>query len=109
MGIGSASQYEKEKFVVDNADADTLAKWDTGDISTHAAYIKIKQEKEAVEGKLNSKEQEIENIKAGYELKLKAASSDDKLNEIIKERDGLKEKYRTEYEKAQELRGKVAV
>ena len=51
-GIGSRSQYEKEKFIDENADPETLSKWDTSEISTHAAYIKIKKEKEAAEDKI---------------------------------------------------------
>jgi ParB family chromosome partitioning protein len=38
LNIGSGKQYEKEKYIVDNADADTLEQWDKQDISTHKAY-----------------------------------------------------------------------
>jgi len=42
LNIGSGKQYEKEKYIVDNADADTLEQWDKQDISTHKAYLKIR-------------------------------------------------------------------
>ena len=50
MGIGSGKQYEKEKFIADNATPEILKNWDEGNISTHKAYqelqIKIKAEVE---------------------------------------------------------------
>lgn len=56
LGIGSGKQYEKEKYIADNADSSTLSEWDKGDISTHAAYIKIKQEKDTLENKIKQLE-----------------------------------------------------
>jgi ParB family chromosome partitioning protein len=38
LNIGSGEQLHKEKYIVDNADADTLEQWDKQDISTHKAY-----------------------------------------------------------------------
>lgn len=43
LGIGSGKQYEKEKFIADNANPTLLSQWDKGDISTHAAYGLIKK------------------------------------------------------------------
>lgn len=56
LGIGSGKQYEKEKFIADNANPTLLSQWDKGDISTHAAYVKIKKEKEELELKVRQLE-----------------------------------------------------
>lgn len=63
VGIGSGKQYEKEKYIVDNADTLTpedFADWDEGRLSTNKAYLKIKEQ-------LAEKENQI----AGYEAKMK--------------------------------------
>lgn len=47
VGIGSGKQYEKEKYIVDNADTLTpedFADWDEGKLSTNKAYLKIKEQ-----------------------------------------------------------------
>lgn len=50
MGIGSGKQYEKEKYIADNADPETLEQWNNEEISTHKAYTKVKElEKELEE------------------------------------------------------------
>ena len=50
LGIGSGKQYEKEKYIADNADPETLEQWNKEEISTHKAYIKVKElEKELEE------------------------------------------------------------
>lgn len=49
LGIGSGKQYEKEKYIADNADEKTLKAWDEGDISTHKAYIELKKRNEDLE------------------------------------------------------------
>lgn len=72
IGIGSGKQYEKEKYIVDNADALTpkdFADWDEGKLSTNKAYLKIKEQ-------LAEKENQI----AGYEAKMKRV---DELREKI--------------------------
>lgn len=53
LGIGSGKQYEKEKYIADNANPTLLSDWDKGDISTHAAYIQIKNEKDELEKKVS--------------------------------------------------------
>lgn len=63
LGIGSGKQYEKEKYIVDNADTKTLEQWDNQEISTNKAYLKIKADKEKAEQKVKSLEKE----KAGLE------------------------------------------
>lgn len=48
-GFGSGEQYRKAKFVADNADEETIQQLDEKAISVHAAYQKIKAQKEAAE------------------------------------------------------------
>ena len=43
LGIGSGKQYEKEKYIADNADPETLEQWNKEEISTHKAYTKVKE------------------------------------------------------------------
>lgn len=54
MGIGSGRQYEKEKFIVDHADPETLDAWDNGDITTHKAYIALKDEVKSLQAQLKN-------------------------------------------------------
>lgn len=66
VGIGSGTQYEKEKYISDNREVLTpedFADWDEGKLSTNKAYQKIKNQ-------LKEKDNQI----AGYELKIKKIS-----------------------------------
>lgn len=62
LGIGSGKQYEKEKYIVDNAPPALLSQWDNGDISTHAAYIQIKKEKDKLEQRVKQLESQPPKI-----------------------------------------------
>lgn len=69
LGIGSGKQYEKEKYIAENADAETLKQWDNEEISTHKAYQRIKE----LENQINKKDLELSDVKASndrlaYEL-----------------------------------------
>lgn len=48
-GFGSGKQYEKAKFVVENADPELIKQLDEEQISVHAAYQRLKKEKEDLE------------------------------------------------------------
>lgn len=48
-GFGSGKQYEKAKFVADHADEETIRQLDENKISVHAAYQKLRSDKEAAE------------------------------------------------------------
>lgn len=68
-GIGSGRQYEKEKYIADNADEEMLDKWNKEEISTNKAYQKIKElEKQLSEKEENLKEQSEINLSLAYEL-----------------------------------------
>ncbi|MGR5989431.1 ParB N-terminal domain-containing protein [Bacillus cereus] len=41
IGIGSGKQYEKAKFITENADSSTIAKLDNEEISIHKAYTEL--------------------------------------------------------------------
>ena len=43
LGIGSGKQYEKEKYIADNANEDILKAWNEEKISTHKAYTRVKE------------------------------------------------------------------
>ncbi|WP_439328634.1 hypothetical protein [Bacillus cereus] len=43
IGIGSGKQYEKAKFITENADSSTIAKLDNEEISIHRAYRELKE------------------------------------------------------------------
>ena len=73
IGIGSGKQYEKEKFIADNADPELLAKWDIGEISTNKAYLELTKKVDEkiqidVESKVND---EVENIRVEIAEKIK--------------------------------------
>ena len=53
LGIGSGKQYEKEKYIADNADGEILKAWNEEKISTHKAYSKVKE----LEKKLKEQEE----------------------------------------------------
>ncbi len=61
-GFGSGKQYEKAKYISENADAETIAKLDAGEISIHKAYMETK-----------AKLQEAERRASGFEKALKEA------------------------------------
>ena len=76
LGIGSGKQYEKEKYIADNADPETLTAWDQGDISTHAAYQQLKKAKEEAEQRASEAEKlaRFSKLEAeGYQRELRAA------------------------------------
>ena len=51
LGIGSGKQYEKEKYIADNADPETLKAWDKEEISTHKAYERVRELEKELEEK----------------------------------------------------------
>jgi len=68
-GIGSKDTYRKEKYIADNADEETLDKWNKEEISTNKAYQKIKElEKQLSEKEEDLKEQSEINLSLAYEL-----------------------------------------
>lgn len=68
LGCGSRDTLRKEEYIVENQSTlspTDFADWDEGKLSSNKAFLKIK-----------SQLQEKDNVIAGYELKLKTASSE---------------------------------
>lgn len=78
IGIGSGRQYEKEKYIAENADKEILEQWDKGNISTHKAYVELRKEKDELVNELKDKDKEKQEL----ESKLKEQSL---LSQQIKE------------------------
>jgi ParB family chromosome partitioning protein len=66
-GFGGKDTYRKAKFILENADDDLIKLLDEKQISVHAAYQKVKKEKEEAENKYNieiaKKETELNELK----------------------------------------------
>ena len=109
LGIGSGKQYEKEKYIADNADPETLEQWNKEEISTHKAYTKVKElEKELEEStaankrladklvELEQREPEVIEKKVvpdDYELtKVQLENANKKLARLMDINQSLKEK-----------------
>lgn len=69
IGIGSRRQYYKEKYVAENADPDLIDQLNKNQISTHAAYKQLKEDKEEAERKLKEEKQKNKNLKQKLEEK----------------------------------------
>lgn len=101
LGIGSGETYRKEKYIVDNADSSTLEQWDKQDISTHAAYVKIKSEKDALENKIKQLEKKEPEVIDNTDY----SSIRQKENELKQ----LQTKYNSQSEKINILNQRVAI
>lgn len=88
-GFGSGKQYEKAKYVAENATADVIQKLDENEISVHKAYTIIKNKLKEAEEKNKQLEESLQ------EEKKKTAIVETKIIE--------KEVDRTDYEKIEEL------
>ena len=77
-GFGSGKQYEKAKFVAENADSKTLEDWNNGDISTHKAYTEI-------QAKLKASEERVARLQKSLEDELtKPPVVETKTIEVVK-------------------------
>lgn len=87
LGIGSGKQYEKEKYIADNADDEILKAWNEEKISTHKAYTKVKE----LEKKLKEKDEEIGELRVSNnslygELQIEKSKAPEVVEkEVIKE------------------------
>jgi len=92
LGIGSGKQYEKEKYIVDNANEEILNAWDKGNISTNKAYITLMEEKKALEKEnqqlKNQPPTVIEKVPSDYYSdKRKVEEKQSQINDLIKEKE----------------------
>lgn len=118
-GFGSGEQYRKAKFVSDNADEEMIRQLDEKEISVHAAYQKLRADKEAAEAAKaaaeQAKERAEQSLKASDQrarqleekhqalqaqidqLQSAPSKSDEhrrEINKLLKERNGLNEQLR---------------
>ncbi|UNC91679.1 ParB N-terminal domain-containing protein [Candidatus Contubernalis alkaliaceticus] len=111
-GIGSRAQFYKEKFISENADEETLEKWDKGDISTHAAYQKILKERDELKAKLekaqNTVDQVVEERNKLKEETSSLQSNVNTTNQVLKDTQGTVKMLQDELKKERE-RGKTEV
>ncbi len=106
-GISSGSQYEREKYIVDNHSSLTpeeFADWDEGRLSTNKAYLKIKSIKDQLESENKSLKEENQKLKSApvavrevdrtdYELVNRLRNEVDKLTKKLDEAIRMKNLY----------------
>ena len=95
-GIGSGKQYEKEKYVADNADPETLEQWNNEEISTHNAYNKVKELESKLENTDKLLEEQIE-INQNLTMELNKEKQKEPETQII-EKEIIKEILPDDYE-----------
>lgn len=129
-GFGSGKQFQKAKYIADNADPETIEQLDNEEISIHAAYQKVKKEKEKLEqqkqqmlstiNELKNREtevvevvkeiipnhiqQELEDYKSKYNAELRNGKTlQSTLNKLHKEKQELEDYIKSDEYKALEL------
>lgn len=111
LGIGSGKQYEKEKYIADNADPETLEQWNKEEISTHKAYKRVKElereleEKEKANRKLTDQISQMENQVEVIEKEVIPEDYRDLKNEVdglLKDNEELKNKLYMERDRKKE-------
>ena len=105
LGIGSGKQYEKEKYIADNANPTLLSDWDKGDISTHAAYVQIKNEKDELEKKVK----QLESRKPEVVEKIIDNTDYSSIEKKTKELQQLQNKYNIQSDKINILNDRVSI
>lgn len=105
LGIGSGKQYEKEKYIADNANPILLSQWDKGDISTHAAYVKLKKEKDELEKKVK----QLESHKLEVVEKIIDNTDYSSIEKKTKELQQLQNKYNIQSDKISILNDRVSI
>ncbi|EOO39013.1 ParB-like partition protein [Bacillus cereus VD133] len=84
IGIGSGKQYEKAKFITENADSSTIAKLDNEEISIHKAYTELK---ESLKEKDKLLHQETERRKRAEQETFAARKSEQLTRKQLEERE----------------------
>jgi ParB family chromosome partitioning protein len=107
-GFGSGKQYDKAKYISENADEEMIKSLDEGKLSINKAYLNLKQQKESLEKQLqiehNKKPKTIDNTDYDTINELKSQlSQKDKSIEILKrDKDLLERKAQLNEEEAKE-------
>lgn len=83
VGFGSGKQFDKAKFIMENATPEIIQQLDEGVISTHKAFVETKErlqrEKEEAEERAEQAENELYQLQQRY----KGAISSDQLEDAI--------------------------
>lgn len=86
-GFGSGKQYDKAKFIAENATPEIIQQLDAGLISTHKAFIETKNRLEAAvreaEGRAEQAEQEKLELQRMYKNAIPADQLDEAVSEAI--------------------------
>ncbi|EOQ18632.1 hypothetical protein [Bacillus cereus] len=84
IGIGSGKQYEKAKFIAENADSETIKQLDSEEISIHKAYTDLKVE-------YKEKDKLIEQLQKSEQLTRKRLEEQGEQEPQVIEREVVKE------------------
>lgn len=82
-GFGSGKQYDKAKFIVENATPEIIQQLDAGFISTHKAFIETKERLEEALRDAEGRAEQAEYEKSEIEQKYKGAVPSDQLDDAI--------------------------
>lgn len=86
-GFGSGKQYDKAKFIVENATPEIIQQLDEGAISTHRAFVETKERLEAAvkeaEDRAEQAEREKLELKQKYKNAIPADQFDDAVSDAI--------------------------
>ncbi|MUG26010.1 plasmid-partitioning protein [Paenibacillus macerans] len=84
-GFGSGKQYDKAKFIAENATPEIIQQLDAGLISTHKAYIETKNRLEAALKEAEERAEQAEQEKLELQRMYKNAIPADQLDEAVSE------------------------
>jgi len=103
-GIGSGKQYEKAKFVADNATEEMIKDLDDGKLSINGAYIKLKKDKENLENQLkNEKNKQKTNDNTINSLKTQLSTKDKDIEILKRDKNLLERKVKLNEEDAKKF------
>ncbi len=84
-GFGSGKQYDKAKFIAENATPEIIQQLDAGLISTHKAFIETKNRLEAAVREAEGRAEQAEQEKLELQRMYKDAIPADQLDEAVSE------------------------
>ncbi|MDF2652125.1 MAG: parB1, partial [Paenibacillus sp.] len=85
VGFGSGKQFDKAKFIIDNATPDIIQQLDAGTISTHKAFVETKNRLEAAVREAEERADQAERDKLELQRKYKNVVPADQVDEAIAE------------------------
>ncbi|MDN9010006.1 ParB N-terminal domain-containing protein [Brevibacillus laterosporus] len=105
-GFGSGKQYEKAKYIADNADPEIIAQLDDDEISIHRAYTETKRklaEKEAEVQRLTSELEGARTAVPPNETEKRLRDAETRIAEIERERDEMEASLVQSYDRIRQL------